>query len=90
MEEAGLHHGVDAVAHADFFGHGEGIDHPEVDGLVDELLLDMLGQLVPDLVGTIRGVEQERRALLGELEDLGFSLEQAELVAGDEVRPSTR
>ena len=84
MEEAGLHHGVDAVAHADFFRHGEGVDHPQVDGLVDHLLLDVLGQLIPDLFGPVRRVEQERRPVLGELDDLG-SLEQAELVAGDEV-----
>jgi hypothetical protein len=43
MEEAGLHDRVDAVAHADFFGDGEGIDDPQVDRLVDELLLDVLG-----------------------------------------------
>ena len=86
VEETGLHDRVDAVAHANFFGNGERIDHPQIDRLVDELLLDVSGQLIPDLVRPIWRVEQDRRSVLGELDDLG-PLEQTELVARDEVRP---
>ena len=38
VEEAGLHDGVDPVAHARLSGDGERVDHPEVDVLVDQLL----------------------------------------------------
>ena len=41
-------------------------------------------QVVPDLVGAVRAVEQERRAVLGHAQHVG-PLEQAELVAGHEV-----
>ena len=51
LEEAGLHHGVDAVAHAHLVGHGKGIDDVELDVLLDDLLLHRAGQLLPDLVG---------------------------------------
>ena len=50
LEEARLHDGVDPAAHAGLVGDGERVDHPEVDLLVDEQLLDAAGQVVPDLV----------------------------------------
>ena len=36
-EEAGLHHGVDAAAHARLAGHAVGVDHAEAEALVDDL-----------------------------------------------------
>ena len=64
LEEARLHDGVDPAAHAGLVGDGQRVDHPEVDLLVDEQLLDAARQVVPDLVGPVRGVEQERRPVL--------------------------
>ncbi len=84
LEEARLHDGVDPAAHAGLVGDGQRVDHPEVDLLVDEQLLDAARQVLPDLVGPVRGVEQEGRSVLGVLEHLGLA-EQPELVAGDEV-----
>ena len=46
----------------------------------------MLGQVVPDFVGAERAVEQEDRAGLGCFEHI-HPLQEAELVAGDEVGP---
>ena len=70
LEEAWLHDRVDATPHADLVGHGERIDHPEVDLLVHQLLLDATGQVLPDLIWPIWGVEQKRRAMFGGLEHL--------------------
>ena len=86
LEEARLHHGIDPAAHPGLVGDRERIDHPEVDLLVDEQALDAAGQVVPDLVGSVGSVEQEGRAVLGGLEDLGPT-EHAELVTRDEVSP---
>ena len=84
LEEARLHDRVDPAAHPGLVGDRERVDHPEVDLLVDEQLLDAARQVIPDLVGPVRGVEQERRAVLRRLEHLGLA-EQPELVAGNEV-----
>ena len=85
MEEAGLHDRIDACAHARLGGHGEGVDDPEVDLLVDQVPLDVDRQAIPDLVRPVRRVEEERRAGLGEVEDLDL-VEEPELVARDEIR----
>ena len=84
LEEAGLHHGVDAVAQARFVGDGVGVDDPELEVLVDQLLLHVARQVVPDLVCRVGAVQQEGGALAGEVEHL-HALEQAELVAGQKV-----
>ncbi len=54
VEEAGLHDGVDPVAHARLSGDGERVDHPEVDALVDQLPLHAARQMLPDLVRPVR------------------------------------
>ena len=54
-EEAGLHHRVDPAAHSRFAGHLVGVDDEELQLLVDDLLLDFLRQVVPDLVRHRRG-----------------------------------
>ena len=86
LEEAGLHDGVDPTAHPGLVGDGECVDHPEVDLLVDEQLLDAAGQVVPDLVRAVRSVEQEGSPVLRGFEDLRPA-EHPELVTRDEVGP---
>ena len=54
-EEAGLHDGVDAAAHAGDLGHFVAIDDVELQLLGDDLLLHQARQLVPDLVRHRRG-----------------------------------
>ena len=84
LEEGGLHDGVDAAAHAGLLGDGHAVDHVEAELLVDDGLLDLGGDLVPDLVGGEGAVEEEDAALLGVGEHVEL-LEEGELVAGDEV-----
>ena len=79
-----MHDRVDPAAHPDLVGDGERIDHPEIDVLVDELLLDATWQVIPYLVRAVRGIEQERRPVPGGFERLRLA-EESELVAGDEV-----
>ena len=77
-EEAGLHDGVDAGAHAVFAGDGEAIDDDRTDLLVEDGLLDGARQVLPDVVGTVGAVEQEDSAGLGGGEDIDL-LEELEL-----------
>jgi len=46
-EEARLHDGVDATAHAGLLGHIVTVDDVELQLLVDDLLLHQAGQVVP-------------------------------------------
>ena len=64
------------------------IDDEETESLVDDLLLNFARQLVPGFVRGIGAVEKERRTGGGNLEDVHL-LQQMELVAGDESRPSS-
>ena len=85
-EEAGLHDGVDAPAHAGLPGHVHRVDHVELQLLLDQVLLDLARQVVPDLVPAEGRVEQEdaaRHRVAGHV----VALEERELVAGHEVRP---
>jgi hypothetical protein len=83
-EEAGLHHRVDPVPHTCHAGDFVGVDHMQRDVLGDQLALYLGRQVVPHGRGRPGAVEQHRRASLGVLGDLHL-LEQAELVASDEV-----
>ncbi len=83
-EEAGLHDRVDARAHAGGLGHLVGVDHVELQLLLDDLLLHLAGQVVPHLVGGERRVQQEHRARPGIGEHVVL-LEEGELVAGHEA-----
>ena len=67
-EEAGLHDGVDAAAHAGLLGNIVGVDDVELEFLLDDVLLDFLRQLVPDFLRAVDAVQQEDRAGLGILE----------------------
>jgi hypothetical protein len=83
-EEAGLHHGVDAGAHAGGLGDGVGVDGVELELLGDDLILDLAGEVVPDLIGLEGGVEEEGGAFLGPAEHVE-AFQEGELVAGDEA-----
>ena len=85
LEERGLEHGVGARAHAGRFGDLGGVDHVELDLLVDDLLFDFVRQVLPDLFGGVGRSEQERRARLG-LREHVVLLDEGEVVARDEVR----
>ena len=85
FEEAGLHDGVDAGAHSGGFGDLACVDDEESNFLVDDLLLGFGGDVIPCLVGGVWAVEEEGGAFLGVGEDV-FFLDEAELVAGHEVR----
>jgi hypothetical protein len=84
-EEARLHHRVDASTHARGARHRVGVDDPQAQVLRDDLLLDLHRQVVPDLVRPVRAVEQEGGPRLRGLQDVD-PLQEAEVVAGDDVR----
>ncbi len=83
-EEAGLHDGIDARAHAGAFGDRIAVNVVELQFLLDDPGLDLLGQLVPDLVLGEGAVEEEDAAGGGVAEDVGLE-EELVLVAGDEA-----
>ena len=83
-EEAGLHDGVDARAHAGIARHRVAVDDVELDLLAQHLLLRRLGQLVPDFGGGVRRVEQEDRTGHRCFKHVHL-LEEAEVVAGHEA-----
>ena len=90
-EEARLHDGVDAPAHARVFRHLVAVDDEELQLLVDDVLLHVARQFVPHFVGTVHAVQQERAAGHRILQNV-ILLEEHPLVArhkvrrGDEVR----
>ena len=83
-EEAGLQHRVDPPAEPGIPGNAPGIDHIELKSLSQDLLLDRAGKQIPDAVGRVRRVEEQRRAGRRPLEYLG-TLQQPELVTSDET-----
>ncbi len=85
-EEARLHDRVDARAHARLAGDRVGVDHVELQLLVDDLLLHGARQVIPDLVRAVGRVQQERASGNGPLEHVD-PLQERPLVTGDEVRP---
>ena len=85
-EEAGLHDGVDAPAHAGASGHFVGVDDVEAQLLLDDRLLGFTRQVIPHLVRPVDAVEQEDAARHGILEHVE-ALQEGELVAGDETAP---
>ncbi len=61
-----------------------GVDGEEAELLLDDLLLHLARQVVPDRVRAVRRVEQEDGAGGGVLEHVDL-VEELELVAGDEA-----
>ena len=82
-KEAGLHHDVDAALHAGGIYHRERVDEVEADALVDQRLLHLAREMVPDRLLRVRSIEQEDRARRGVLEHVEL-VEEGELVAADE------
>ena len=79
-----MHDGIDARAHARALGYRIAIDVVEFDLLFDDLGLDLLGQLVPDLVFGKRAVEQEDGPGGCKAQDVGLE-EEFILMAGNEA-----
>ena len=84
-KEAGLHDGIDAAAHAGFLGNRVAVDHIKFQLLIDDLLLHLARQLIPDPIGRERAVQQERRALIRVAQHVN-AFQERELVASHEVR----
>ena len=82
-EEAGLHDRVDPAAHARLARHRGRVDRVEADALVDQLLLHLARQLLPDLVGRVGRVQQEDRPLRRVFEHVD-PFQELELMARDE------
>ncbi len=66
-EEGCLHDGVHASAHAGLFSDFVAVDHIELELLLEDILLDFNGELIPDFIRTIQAVEQESGAGLAYL-----------------------
>ncbi len=84
-EEAGLHDGVDAPAHAGLARHLVCIDDVNAQLARDDLLLHLARQMIPNFIGRVRRVEQEGRAAIGRREHI-HPFEKRELMASDEAR----
>ena len=83
-KKAGLHDGVDAVAHAGLFSHIIGVDGVELQLLFYDGGLRFARQVVPDLFRSVDAVEQENAARLGIFENVK-AFQEVELVACHEV-----
>ena len=83
-EEARLEHRVDPVAESVGPRHRAGVDDPDPEVLVDDGLLRLPGQVVPDLIGRVRGVDQKGRAVAGDRQQVA-PVERTEVVDGHEV-----
>ena len=64
-EKAGLHHRVDACTETGLLSHIICVDDKKSQPFVNDLLLRFTGQIVPDLAGVDRAVEQECRSGFG-------------------------
>ena len=83
-KEARLHDGIDASAHARLACHDRGIDGVEADVLVDDLLLHLAGQPLPDPVGASGRVQQEH-GTVGRMFEHIDPVEELELVTRHEA-----
>lgn len=84
-EEAGLHDGVDAIAHTVALGHPIAIDAVEADIEGTDAGAQPLGQLGPDPLRLIGSIEQQGRPFGGMLQQID-RLDKAPLVAADKAR----
>ena len=81
-EEAGLHDGIETTTHARFARHLVAVDDPELQLLLEDGLLDFAGQMLPDLIRAVGGVQQKGRAVIGVLQNIE-PLQEVELMTGD-------
>ena len=85
-KEAGLHDGVDAVAHLRLARDLVRIDQVELELLLDDGFLHRLRQVVPYLVRSKGGIQQKRGAGLGTIQNI-HALDKLELVTGNKAGP---
>src|SRR6185436_6621838 len=85
-KEAGLHDRIDAIAKLFFFGHRVGINRINLDLFADDLFLDRKRKLLPNLLGWIRTVQQQRCSINGRSQDV-IRVNKSELMNGNEVCP---
>ena len=83
-EEAGLHDGVDAAAHAGITGYGVGVDDENPQAFLDDLLLEFPGQVIPHFGGSKRHIKQYVGPRNCPRQHV-HAFEEWELVAADEV-----
>lgn len=88
-EEARLHHGVDAAAHARLRANLVAVDDVEAELLLDDVFLHDAREVIPHFVGPIGTVEQEGRAVHRILQDIVL-FEHEELVYRNEVRAANQ
>ena len=86
-EERGLRDGVDAAPEAELAGERVGVDHEQPKPLLEQRLLHLARQVVPDGRRTVGCIQQHGGAGGGDGEHVE-ALEEAELVAADEVGPA--
>lgn len=84
FEEACLHDGIDARAHARRFGDFTSVDDEESDFLFDDFFLRFGGNVIPRFFGGVWAVQEECSAHVGIGEYFAF-FDEPELVNGDEV-----
>src|SRR5215475_17146 len=83
-KKAGLHDGVDALAHTGLPRHLITIDNVELQLLINDLPLYGTREVVPNLIRSISAVQEEGCARFGGLEHID-ALKEGELMAGNEV-----
>ena len=83
-EETRLEDGIDPSPQTHVTGDAVGVDHPQVEVLVDDLALDARGQVAPHLVRSVRAVDEEGGAVRRLLEHVDL-VEEAPLMARHEV-----
>ena len=86
-EEAGLQHGVHPRPEAGILRDPVAVDDEQPQPSFNDVASRLFRQVLPDLVGAERAVQQERRAGRRDLEHVD-ALESLELVARDEARPA--
>ena len=83
-EEAGLHDRIDACAETQLMGEGDRVDHVELDLLVDDLLLDFVRHVIPNVFSRVGACKQEHGTVLCVREHV-ILLKEGEVVACHEV-----
>ncbi|SAH62959.1 Uncharacterised protein [Enterobacter hormaechei] len=85
VEERHLHNRIDTRRQAAFAGDLRGVNDIQARLFLVKHCLDFLGQACPDLVGAVRGVDQENTAGLQALGHLIF-INELELVTANKIR----
>ena len=84
-EEAGLQHAVGVRAERGLTRDAIRVDRPDVQALVDDLVLRGTWQPIPYLMRAVRAVDEQRRAGCGHAQHIEL-LDELELMAANELR----